>query len=121
MNRGSAIALLLLLLAATPARAQEATYEQPLLRLAEILGAVHYLRNLCGEESDDWRGRMQELLQTEAPSPARREKLVASFNRGYRAFAGTYATCTAQARSAVENYMKEGASLSRDIAQRYGN
>ncbi|EKF20374.1 TIGR02301 family protein [Nitratireductor pacificus] len=123
MNRGCAIVVCLaaLLMAAVPAHAVEATYEKPLLRLAEVLGAVHYLRNVCGEESDSWRARMQALLETEAPSPARREKLVASFNHGYRAFAGTYQSCTAQARAAVELYMKEGALLSKDIAQRYGN
>lgn len=107
--------------ATQPARAAEAAYEKPLLRLAEVLGAVHYLRNLCGETSDAWRGKMQELLTTEAPSPERREKLVASFNQGYRAFAGTYQSCTQQARSAISGYMEEGARLSKDIAQRYGN
>ncbi|WP_048647754.1 TIGR02301 family protein [Nitratireductor soli] len=123
MNRGYAIAICLMALSltATPAHAVDATYEKPLLRLAEVLGAVHYLRNICGEDSDAWRTRMQELLAAEAPSQARREKLVASFNHGYRAFAGTYESCTAQALAAVERYMKEGALLSRDIAQRYGN
>ncbi len=125
MNRSGICAAMLVIAALTfsaqPAQAAEAAYEKPLLRLAEVLGAVHYLRNLCGETSDAWRGKMQELLTTEAPSPERREKLVASFNQGYRAFAGTYQSCTQQARSAISGYMEEGARLSKDIAQRYGN
>lgn len=123
MFTGRLLALILVAAvgAGQPARAVEASYEQPLLRLAEVLGAVHYLRNLCGIETDVWRTRMQELLATEAPSPSRRQELVASFNHGYRSFAGTYRKCTDQARSAIDGYMEEGARLSRDLAQRYGN
>ena len=123
MNRGRIMAVCLMALSLTvlSARAVEATYEKPLLRLAEVLGSVHYLRNICGEDSDAWRTQMQELLAVETPSQARREKLIASFNHGYRAFAGTYERCTSQAHAAIERYMKEGAQLSRDIAQRYGN
>jgi uncharacterized protein (TIGR02301 family) len=109
------------LVAAPATQANEASYEAPLLRLAEVLGSIHYLRNLCGEDSETWRGKMEELLETEAPSPARREKLIASFNRGYRSFAGTYENCTDQALSAINHYMNEGARISTEIVQRYGN
>ena len=60
------------LVAAPATQANEASYEAPLLRLAEVLGSIHYLRNLCGEDSETWRGKMEELLETEAPTPARR-------------------------------------------------
>ncbi|WP_367715247.1 TIGR02301 family protein [Nitratireductor sp. GISD-1A_MAKvit] len=123
MQKSLLVSVLLLAVVAAPLslRANEVSYEAPLLRLAETLGSVHYLRNLCGEKSETWRGRMEELLATEDPSPARREKLVASFNRGYRAFAGTYENCTDQALRAIDHYMTEGARLSTEIVQRYGN
>ncbi len=123
MRNGSALfgLAVALFMAAPVARANDATYETPLLRLAEVLGSIHYLRNLCGEGSDVWRGKMEELLETEAPTPARREKLIASFNRGYRSFAGTYESCTDQALSAIDHYMNEGSRISSEIVQRYGN
>jgi uncharacterized protein (TIGR02301 family) len=99
-----------------------APYDAQLLRLAEILGSVQYLRTLCGTDSDEWRASMQSLLDAEtANEPKRREKLTASFNRGYRAFAAVHTTCTPAARVAEERYRNEGATLSGEIAARYGN
>nr|WP_223385586.1 TIGR02301 family protein [Oricola cellulosilytica] len=95
-------------------------YDENLLRLAEVLGSVHYLRNVCGEESNSWRERMEELLVVENPEPLRRARLVASFNRGYRTFDSVYTKCTRQALDAVERYMREGLELTREINSRYG-
>lgn len=106
---------------AAPARAVEAPFEHGLLRLAEVLGSLHFLRNLCGEKGTEWRGEMEKLLQAENPSPERRARFIASFNRGYRSFDGTYTVCTPSATEAIARYMKEGEALSRDIASRYGN
>lgn len=103
------------------AASAEAPFEQPLLRLAEVLGSLHYLRNLCGEPGDQWRGEMEQLLATENPGPERRARFIANFNRGYRSFDGVYVSCTASATEAIARYMKEGEALSRDIATRYGN
>ena len=91
------------------------------MRLAEVLGSLHYLRNLCGETGNVWRGEMEQLLASENPPPERKARFVASFNRGYRSFDGVYVACTASATEAISRYMKEGEALSRDIATRYGN
>lgn len=106
---------------AVPARAVDAPFEAGLLRLSEVLGSLHFLRNLCGEKSDTWRGQMEKLLEAENPDPARRAQLTASFNRGYRSFEGTYSSCTASATEAINRYMKEGEALTRDIAIKFGN
>jgi len=110
-------------LPAVPSTAQSANvpYERQLLRLAEVLGSIHYLRNVCGEKGNQWRDQMEELLATENPSPERRARLVASFNHGYRSFQSSYAHCTASAVEAIRRYMKEGESLTNEIASRYGN
>jgi uncharacterized protein (TIGR02301 family) len=104
-----------------PAFSAEAPFEPGLMRLAEVLGSLHFLRNLCGEKGDQWRGEMEKLLDSENPDPDRRARFIASFNRGYRSFGGTYTQCTASATEAINRYMKEGETLSRDIASRYGN
>ena len=108
-------------LAAQPARPAEAPFEGGLMRLAEILGSLHFLRNLCGETGSDWREQMESLLETENPAPERRARFTASFNRGYRSFAEAYKSCTPSALAAINRYMKEGEALTRDIASRYGN
>ena len=92
------------------------------MRLAEILGALQYLRALCGaNEGQKWREQMQALLDAEAPSGDRRNRLVANFNRGYRSFQHTYRTCTPAANLAVRRYLDEGAKISREITARYTN
>jgi len=110
-----------LMAGAQPVRAAEAPFEPGLMRLAEILGSLHFLRNLCGEKGDQWRVEMEKLLETENPDPDRRARFIASFNRGYRSFGTSYTRCTASATEAINRYMKEGEALSRDIASRYGN
>ena len=110
---------------ATPISAQEslsaglAPYDDRLQRLSEILGSVHYLRNLCGERSNEWREQMEGLLAVEKPEPNRRARLIAQFNKGYRGFDSVYTTCTPQALTAVERYMEEGKTLAADINSRY--
>jgi uncharacterized protein (TIGR02301 family) len=111
---------------AVPARAvdpvETAPYDNELQRLAEILGALHYLRAVCGaHEGQKWRDQMQELLNSEAPSGERRNKITTSFNRGYRGFQQTYRTCTPAANIAIRRYLDEGAKIAREITARYAN
>ncbi len=125
LARVLAIALIVAIAAAPPARAIEggpAPFDADLMRLAEILGALHYLRALCGaNEGQKWRGEMQALLDAEAPSGDRRHRMVANFNRGYRGFQQTYRSCTPSAVVAVRRYLEEGAKISREITARYSN
>ena len=120
-------ALIVLALSATAAFGQaapggRAPYESDLQRLSEIMGALHYLRDLCGaREGQIWRNEMQALVDAEAPSGERRERLVASFNRGYRGFQQTYRTCTPAADYAIRRYLDEGSKIARDITARYAN
>ena len=98
-----------------------APYDDKLLRLSEILGAIHYLRALCGVEEDNrWRNTMNEIIESEDPGPIRRSQLISNFNRGYRTFRSTYSDCTPSARLAADRYLKEGASLASQITLRYG-
>jgi uncharacterized protein (TIGR02301 family) len=118
-----ALALLANLLAAAHAPAQDrAPYETALSQLAEILGALHYLRPLCGaSEQGQWRNEMQALLDAAQLPGDRRNLLVTSFNRGYVSYEQTYRSCTPAASLAIRRFLDEGARLSRDIATRYSN
>ena len=104
--------------AAPPATA--APFDGDLQRLAEILGALHYLRAICGSnEGQTWRNEMQALVDAESPGGDRRDRLIGSFNRGYRGFQQTYRTCTPAANLAIRRYLDEGAKIARDITARY--
>ena len=123
MKRLFAAVTVVLVLAASPARAQSAApFDGDLQRLAEILGALHYLRALCGSnEGQTWREQMEALVDAEAPAGERRQRMVASFNRGYRGFQQTYRSCTPAADIAIRRYLDEGSRIARDITARYAN
>ena len=96
-------------------------YEGALGRLSEIMGAMQYLRGLCGTRDEtSWRDEMSALIEAESPTAERRARMVASFNQGYRGVSETHRTCTPAARRLIERYVTEGAKLSRDISARYG-
>ena len=93
-------------------------YDAKLLRLAEILGAVHYLRELCGaQEGQLWRDQMKEIVKNEGSTAVRRAKLVNSFNDGYRGYRRTYRTCTDSATLAITRFSTEGAQIATALAK----
>ena len=104
-----------------PGPAPAPAYDEGLLRLSEILGAVHYLRQLCGaNEGSAWRNQMAALIDSEQPDADRRARLIDRFNRGYESFRAVYVACTPAAIVVIDRYMDEGAKIARDIAARYG-
>jgi uncharacterized protein (TIGR02301 family) len=95
-----------------PGAIDDRPYDAQLFRLAEILGTLHYLRELCGaNEGQIWREHMRELAASEGTSALRRAKLVESFNRGYRDYSRTYRTCTQPALQAIQRYMDQASAI----------
>jgi uncharacterized protein (TIGR02301 family) len=93
-------------------------YDAQIFQISEILGAVHYLRELCGAEEDQiWRQQMRQLVNTEGSSALRRARLVDSFNKGYRGYAQTYRTCTRPALQAINRFMIQGARLADTLVE----
>lgn len=95
-------------------------YEEKLLRLAEILGSLSFLRDLCGEsDGGAWRAEMSALLAAEDPGPQRRQRLVARFNHGFETYNAVYRSCTPSAKLAISRYLNEGQALASDVRTRY--
>ncbi len=93
-------------------------YDAQIYRLSEILGAVHYLRELCGGgEGQAWRNQMRELVNAEGTSALRRARLVDSFNKGYRGYGRTYRTCTRPAVLAINRFMEQGATIANALVE----
>lgn len=107
----------------TGATFKPAPYDDKLVQLAEILGSLDFIRNLCERGTEpQWKTMMGQLLDSDAKEePARREKLTAAYNRGHRTFSAIQTTCSTQLRATAERYRIEGATLATEIATRYGN
>jgi uncharacterized protein (TIGR02301 family) len=105
--------------AVVPAPTAEARpYDDRLTRLSELLGAVHFLRELCGSSDGQlWREKMQELLDAEGSSALRKARLTRSFNTGYRSYARTYTSCTPSAQTAVSRFVTEAAQLAENLVR----
>jgi uncharacterized protein (TIGR02301 family) len=105
------------------AQATTSSLDDSLQRLSEILGALHYLRPICGfkDDADRWRIEMQALIDAEAQGADRRARMVAGFNRGYSGFQQTYRACTPAAEVAIRRYLEEGAKIAREVTARYAN
>jgi uncharacterized protein (TIGR02301 family) len=96
-------------------------YEPDLLRMAEIVGSLAFLRQLCGgAEAAQWRKRMADLLEAEGTTQGRRERLAGAYNRGFRGYALTYRSCTSAAIEATTRLTQDGERLSRALAGRFG-
>ena len=107
----------------TPAPAAEPPppYQPQLLRLAEIMGALAYLRDLCGAgDGAKFRARMATLLDAQATSETQRDLLAGAYNRGFQDYEITYGACTPAAEAIVSHFLGEMARLASEVANRYG-
>ncbi|WP_395665938.1 TIGR02301 family protein [Methylocella sp.] len=93
-------------------------YEPQVLRLAEILGALAYLEDLCGSK-ENWRARMQTFLEAEARTPDRKERLAGAFNRAFHDYEASYRSCGGNAEAVIARFLREGGRIARDVAARY--
>ncbi len=92
-------------------------YDEKLLRLSEILGAVHFLRELCGaDEGQRWRQEMADLMEADGGTGQRRTRLTNSFNKGYRSYRRTYQTCNPSAQIQLTRFLAEGADVAKALA-----
>ncbi|MFO1148751.1 MAG: TIGR02301 family protein [Alsobacter sp.] len=96
-------------------------YEPQLLRLSEIMGALAFLRPLCGaQDGADFQRRMENLIEVEATSQSRKERLAGAYNKGYREYAQSYRRCTPAAQVIIQRYADEGGKLTRELSGRFG-
>ncbi len=119
-NRLMNIIILIFLVISMPTFAQQSPpYEKKLLRLAEILGSLHSLQNLCEPPTNQWYDYMNALIEAEHPIPQRRAYFYEAFNEAYRAFSENYHHCTQEAIEANQRYIEEGRILSENLLMYY--
>ncbi|MGH6838849.1 MAG: TIGR02301 family protein [Methylocella sp.] len=95
-------------------------YDPEILRLAEILGALTYLDALCvSNPQGDWRAKMQALLDADAKTAARKERLAGSYNRGFHDYERSYHLCTPNAQAIIGRFLAEGVGIAHTVVNRY--
>ena len=96
-------------------------YEPQLLRLAEMMGALAYLRDLCGaDDGAEFRTKMKSLLDADGLSESQRDLLAGAYNRGFEGYRLTYRSCTPAAGEIIGRYLTETSRLASELAGRYG-
>ena len=95
-------------------------YEQGLLRLVTILGSLEFLHPLCDLQNKGvWKAQMANLLEAEEPSPARRARMMATYNKSYEVLEQVHRTCTQTVRLILTRYETEAVELTRTLATTY--
>jgi uncharacterized protein (TIGR02301 family) len=108
--------------AAAPVPDAPPPYEPQLLRLAEILGALTHLTDVCGsKDAAQWRTKMQALLDTEGDkNRLEKERLAGAYNRGFRGYALSYRSCTPNAEAIIGRFLSEGGRIADEVVNRFG-
>jgi len=124
-------------------------YDEKLLRLAEVLGALHYLANLCPVVSPQasqvpqasqtqpnpdaaktaasagsnmiWRDYMQNITAALHSDVRQNARLNAAFNRSYQALSDNYRSCTTAAGEALARYHLEGLNISAVLLENFAS
>lgn len=112
-------ALLVLLLGAGPALAQERppAERQTLGELAYVLGETHALRQVCMGPGDQyWRDRMLRMTQVEDGDAAFDGVLRERFNTGYAAGQGEAQDCGPDSRRAEAAAAARGQALAQKLS-----
>jgi uncharacterized protein (TIGR02301 family) len=100
---------------ATPA-VRTAEQRQVLIDLAYVLGQAHALHRVCAGAADDtWRGRMEKLIEVEAPGEAFKSRLSDSFNAGFTAKDAQVKDCKAAATTEAA-VARRGSELAHKLA-----
>lgn len=108
------LALIVVLAASSPA-VRNAAERHTLIELAHVLGEAHALHRVCAGPTDDlWRGRMQRLIEVEAPSESLKTELTSSFNAGFTA-PETQAKDCAAAAATERTVSRKGAMLASKL------
>lgn len=115
---GAARALALALLlgwASQPARADDMT--AGLMRLSEILGSVHHLREVCGaNEGALWRNKMIDMLNVADLDAAARQAMISHFNDAYHGAQRSFPACSASAAAKANALFDEARRLAGRLA-----
>lgn len=93
-----------------------------LLRIAGIMGAVHYLHGQCdGSGTQIWRDNMKRLIELEQPAPEVRQTMIERFNAQYEAQRKRFSKCNKKRAKEAARMAEEGERLTSEMIRRLSN
>jgi len=97
--------------------------ERPLLQLAETLGSLAFLADLCQptQSPNLWLQRMEALMASDGDAFGLRERMGGAYNRGFTAFATTYRQCTGMAEAARRVLMRDVVEQAQEVERILAN
>lgn len=106
---------------APSARPDTPPYQVKIDRLAELIGSLTYLRDLCVPgEGAAWRSKVEDLIAAEGSTAERRDRLAGAFNRGFNGYRYTYKRCTPSAEAIIDRALAEGSRLAHEVSTTFG-
>lgn len=110
------------MLSLAPINAKADNFENGLMRLAEILGSIHHLRNICGaNEGPLWRNKMIDMMNVAELGARERKKIIRHFNDAYYSIRTRYPDCTNDAARRANLLFNEGHQLAAQLASNRKN
>ena len=95
-------------------------YEEQMLRLGEIMGALAVLRDVCGAgDGADFRARFAALMDAEAGSPERKAAWAGAFNKSFDEYRLIHTTCTPNGQAAIAAFLAEANKIAVTTADHY--
>ena len=86
-----------------------------------MMGALAYLRDLCGDrDGAQFRTKMQTLLAADGIAESQRDLMAGAYNKGFNDYQLTYRQCTPAAGEVIARYLAETTRLTAELASRYG-
>jgi len=122
-GRRAGISLMLAgMLALAPVSAHADGFQNGLMRLAEILGSIHHLRNICGANDGPlWRNKMIDMINAANLAPSARKKIITHFNDAYYSARTRYPDCTNDAARKANQLFDEGHRLAKRLSSNRKN
>jgi uncharacterized protein (TIGR02301 family) len=103
------------LLAPFPASASQ--LNDGLMRLAEILGSVHHLRDVCGANDGLlWRNKMIDMMNVAKLDPKQRKAMISHFNDAFYDARTRFPHCTSDAAKRANSLFNEAHHLAERLA-----
>ncbi len=114
------IALALIVALPVPADAQSTRLERRLVKISEVMGALHYLRGACYRpERTQWRSEFDLLLKQYRPSTSLRNRMNDAFHGAYVYHQRNYAGCTQDTAYRASKMADDGERLARKLANMF--
>lgn len=96
-----------------------ADYTKKINLLAESLGALQFIEQLCNKNQTDWRQYMRDLMAAQHGSQERQAEIIGHFNHSYNSLTINYTSCTSTAKKLYKYHVDQSKALIKELLDKY--